>query len=1065
MKLFSAAGSYRMPAFLLAAGLCVAFGAGSLAAPQPAQAMDSAPAAEAPADSQQVESEAEAREVAATHNHEVVVADQSSPNVLVKARPDGYMEAVSSQVPEQAEVGGVWTAVDTTLVEKESGYEPKVAAVPVRIGKGGSPLIVSVKSESGDWVSESWPYGDLPVPTVSKSVAVFANVLPDVDLRVTATKAGMREVLVVKTADAAADPRLDEVRLTIKGARLVMATETDTMQAHTGSGDPVVAATPLWWDSSHESASAESPGAVEPKAVEATVDGSQSVLDVGAVTDGDVTYPLYVDPDWSAYLQYDWYTDRAYPNQAYLNPPENSVGYGIQNGVGYLSRAFYRFDTSFLAGKSVSSAHFDVVQNWANSCASTWTQLWQYGGSAVGFTWNTDPGLWVRAIDAQAYNNGGPCSPNPAWVGFSATPTAQDAATYSAPFIVLALRTADEGNSLSRKHFRWDAKLTVTYNSRPNQPANPAMTAPSRGCSTDPNNPSYVYGKAKITMKVNVTDPDTDQLTAANFFLKRISTGAVKTTPTSFQAQGANLTYTIDPASATLSAVEKLVDGEKYAWSARGSDNIQDSATDSPWCYFVVDSSAPALPTVSIDTSGGARIGSPLTATITPAPGEQIAGYQLWWTDTAKTSSSPAAPVTSYTTELPGCGAGVVGTVRVICASASGGATVTVAPIANPSTLWVAAYDKAGNVSFDAATNSSAAGAQVDATLPLDLSGGHLWKADTDPPVGLSDVIGTAAVTMGSFNGWGTDAGENDPQLTSVGLTALNRYVKAGVGHATEVDGGQVPGYTLEFPVGHVARYGAGSKQPVNSQVLYACKYGVGNMLSTSATCEGTGLTGRPLGYDWKTAADVPSGYQAREIFRCRIGTDYFVSVVPACEGGAAVEGSRGFVAVYVPTTTAAGVVDTTKSFTVSARVKANGGSEAQTIVSASGATNAGFYLQNSGGYWQFCVRSQGATLMTACAKGAAIPATPRFVTVSGVWDAINKQVMLVVHDEDLTEATTTSYTPPADDKAATGAVMFGAAGSGSTPLQILDGQIADVSLYPVALPRTALSQVPVPAP
>lgn len=1025
-----------------------------------------------PMDAQQADTEAEARVIAAAHDHDVVVGDQSSPNLLVKARPDGLMEAVSSQIPEQAEVDGTWQAIETTLVEKAEWFEPKVASVQVHVGKGGDSNIVSVRSASGEWVSETWPYGELPAPVVSKSTALFKDVLPDVDLRVAATKAGMREVLIIKSAAAAEDERVKQLRVTIEGARLEVAPETDTLRAHPNSGEPVVAATPLWWDSSHESASADSPGGVEVQAVDASVQGSQAVLDVGAVTDQEVTYPVFVDPDWSgSYLQYDWYTDRAYPNQSYLNPPENSVGYGIENGVSYLSRAFYRFDTAWLAGKVVADAHFNVVQNWANSCASTWTQLWQYGGSSVGFTWNTDPGQWVRILDQQGFNTGGPCSPNPGWVGFSAKLTAQDAATYSAPFITLGLRTADETNALSRKHFRWDAKLDVTYNSRPNVPTGAAMTAPSRGCSTDPANPSYVSGGQPLTLQVQATDPDPGNV-AANFYLSDTVTGTERLlTTTPLQAQNAVLQTTIDK--------NTLVDGRKYAWSAQSSDYLQVSARTAA-CYFVVDSTKPPLPTLSVTSAGHTdpmnatvwladnAVGAPMTIHLAPATGsvDPIGGYQLWWVPTGWTVSSPPPPVTDYTGTLPSCdGSGQP--VMVACAGAAGDADVTVAAPAFMATLWVAAYDRAGNVSFQISSNSAATGQEVRSSSPADLSASTIWRP-LDAATVISPEVGSATLNLGSNLGWSPSGAEETAQFQTPALVTLDRLVRGGVGHWTNSSVYEFPGgYGLQVITGQIGRLETGQAAPAGTLPLYACAYGAGNFPSTSSTCEGA--TTKPntlLGYTWASAANVPAGFSPVQIYRCRIGVDYFLSTESPCEGGVN-EGSRGFVARVAATVSSGDVVDTTKSFSVAARIRidAKSGVGSQTVLGTTASTQSAFFLQAAGGKWRFCVRAQGPTQGGGCATGPDV--TDRtFVTVIGSWDAINGIVSVAVLTDQTGAVPYFTYVKmPADNIRSSGVLTVGSAIYRGMPADFFGGSVAAVGVYPGLLTDTQMLTSPLPMP
>ncbi|WP_374008777.1 LamG-like jellyroll fold domain-containing protein [Leifsonia sp. LS-T14] len=1064
-------------AIVAAVGI-VAAGAPAVVVPVSAEAVPARPRGETkPAlvdDAAHAATEAEARLIARDHGHDVVVDDLSSPTLLVRARADGQMQAVSSQVPEQARVDGTWKPVESALVEHDRWWEPKVAAVPIRIGNGDSADIVSVRSESGDWITETWPYGDLPRPTVSKETAVFHDVLPGVDLRVKVTKAGMREVLVVKSAEAATDPRVADLRLGLRGATLSVKPETETLEAQPESGKPVVAATPLWWDSSEEHANADSPPGDEPQAVETTVAGGESVMDVAAIAAGDVTYPLFVDPDWSGYLQYDWYTDRAYPNQSYLNPPENSTGYGIQGGVGYLSRAFYRFDTAFLSGKAVSNARFNVVQNWSNSCAGTWTQLWQYGGSNVGFTWNSDPGQWVRPIDAQNYNTGGPCSPNPAWVGFSASSAAYDAALNGAPYLTLALRTDDESNSLSRKHFRWDAQLVVTYNSFPNIPTGASMISPSRGCSTDANNPAYVNGKQPITLQVAASDPDPGNV-AADFYLTTVATGAEQhLTTTPLQAQGAALRHTI--------SANTLADGKTYSWSSRASDYINGSPRTAP-CYFVVDSTKPGLPTLAI-TSGAELVpgstrtfrvpsapGEPISVTITPPAGEAIAGYQVWWTSGDPTTPGPAAPVTDYTSALPPCDSIAGADARVVCAATSGVTSVTVAPPSSLGTLWVAAYDRAGNVSCgvescDVASASSAAGIGIATSTDPDLSGGHRWFASSKGQTAIDDSVGSIPLKIGTVEGWDDDLWEDPPFITPT-FVSLNRFVKPGVSHATESSAsGTPPGHVLESTLGQLGAVATGTPAPPGSTVLFGCAYGLGNsLLTTIANCEGTGAASHVLGYIWTTAADVPKAFAARQIFRCRVGTDFFVSTLSNCEGQVN-ERSLGFVAVNVPSTTSAPVVDTRKTFTVVARVKPSTAQRIQTVVSTTGSPDSAFYLQAVNDSWRFCMRSQGPTKTTVCATAVwAKVDTTQFVTVIGHWDAINRRVGIsLAVGNTLLSPQWVSYTPPADDSASTGILQVGSATSGGYPSDFFGGSIAGVAVYPSLLSETALRK-PLPGP
>lgn len=303
-----------------------------------------------------------------------------------------------------------------------------------------------------------------------------------------------------------------------------------------------------------------------------------------------VTYPVFIDPDLNRGQNAFWYTDRAYPAQSYLNGNQADGVQRVGNGGGYLSHAFWQFDVSGLAGKKIQGATFNTGLVWSNSCTGKDIRAYRFGPQGAGFTWNTEQNLWYELADTR--NIG--CTTGA--VGFSAVVAANWASSTGSSTVQIGLRAADENDALTRRHFAQAASLTVSYNTPPNAPTNPAMTSPARSCATDANNPSFVNGAQAITLKVNASDADGGNV-AANFYLKTVATGAEKVIQvTGLQAQGANLTTTI--------AANTLVDGQTYAWSAAASDYIQVSNTRSPFCYFVVDATKPALPMVQLDATG-----------------------------------------------------------------------------------------------------------------------------------------------------------------------------------------------------------------------------------------------------------------------------------------------------------------------------------------------------------------------------------------------------------------------------------------------------------------------------
>ncbi|WP_308466740.1 hypothetical protein [Rathayibacter soli] len=146
------------------------------------QTVVSAGVSGAPADAKAADSESDARVIAQLYGHPVGVDSETSPTLLVSALPDGSMQAESDVVPARALQNGTWVAEDTSLAPVSAGWvAPRVAAAPVQFSTGGSAVMAQVQAPGGAWLTQSWPYGNLPTPSVSGSSVVYADVFPGVD--------------------------------------------------------------------------------------------------------------------------------------------------------------------------------------------------------------------------------------------------------------------------------------------------------------------------------------------------------------------------------------------------------------------------------------------------------------------------------------------------------------------------------------------------------------------------------------------------------------------------------------------------------------------------------------------------------------------------------------------------------------------------------------------------------------------------------------------------------------------------------------------------------------------
>ncbi|WP_405769518.1 hypothetical protein [Streptomyces sp. NBC_01538] len=124
----------------------------------------------------------------------------------VYATPEGHLEAREHLRPVRTRVDGAWRDIDTTLICGANGtVAPKVTSVGLSFSGGGfAPLVRMTKN--GRELALSWPT-ELPAPEMNGNTVTYPDVLPGVDLRMTAQQDGFTQLLVVKSAEAAASPR------------------------------------------------------------------------------------------------------------------------------------------------------------------------------------------------------------------------------------------------------------------------------------------------------------------------------------------------------------------------------------------------------------------------------------------------------------------------------------------------------------------------------------------------------------------------------------------------------------------------------------------------------------------------------------------------------------------------------------------------------------------------------------------------------------------------------------------------------------------------------------------
>ncbi|MFJ5924288.1 LamG domain-containing protein, partial [Kitasatospora sp. NPDC092948] len=222
------------------------------------------PASAEPAETAETLAVAEARRTGKPVEVEALRGESSD----VVAQPDGRLLSTTYVQPKRTRKAGRWVDLDPALqVLKSGALAPRGSTADLEFSGGGDQPLVRM-TQAGKELKLSWPKA-LPKPVVDGSVAEYRSVLPDVDLRLTATATGFTQVFVVHTAEAAKNPELDALRLGLNTGGLTVRQEADgSLKAVDPSGGGTVfeAPTPVMWDSSTATAPAEASAAAAPAA-------------------------------------------------------------------------------------------------------------------------------------------------------------------------------------------------------------------------------------------------------------------------------------------------------------------------------------------------------------------------------------------------------------------------------------------------------------------------------------------------------------------------------------------------------------------------------------------------------------------------------------------------------------------------------------------------------------------------------------------------------------------------------------------------------------------------------
>ncbi|MGW5420926.1 ricin-type beta-trefoil lectin domain protein [Streptomyces sp. NPDC003943] len=546
---------------------------------------------------------------------------------------------------------GGWVALDDTLVTRADGtVAPKAADSDLVISGGGTGPLATMTTEDGRQLAVSSPFpGALPKPVLSGNGALFENVAPDTDLKVTATKwGGYGTVVILRSPAAAANPAVRNMVFPTETKGLDLAKDKDgNLTAAHGRDTVFRSPAPIMWSAKEArhpgvrgSKNADMDASAPVDKTNGAIDGLSSPEGPGAratvakipvtqvkvtgtagkghgaialapsmdLLDGaDTSYPVYVDPDWSrdsrgkqhhAWVMQAWPGTSNFDRSGSNDRDHPGSGYqGWESPYG-IERALFEFDINGYYGSTINYASLRVNQyissDW--SCSTTYpVNVYRAGAFDGSVSWNNHvvgdwlDGKWVpgNGTNSACYND--------IPVDFNVTGAMRDAIRDTSKPIAFALRGNEgSGDKMGFKRFNYNATLSTEYDFPPNTPDNLRVNpVPRRVVAGDTQAcgsvPSTSYGWVTDThtdLISRVTSPNQGQLTEWVDLWDETANATANQGWSGFVSNWSEATYSVP--------VGTLQNGHNYAWATHGDDGLL-RGPSSTTCHFAVDITPPVM--------------------------------------------------------------------------------------------------------------------------------------------------------------------------------------------------------------------------------------------------------------------------------------------------------------------------------------------------------------------------------------------------------------------------------------------------------------------------------------
>lgn len=585
----------------------------------------------------------------------------------VFAQPNGTMKMELNVRPVRVRKDDRWVPVDTTLrLRPDGAVEPVAAAVDLTFSGGGDAPLARL-SRGAKSMELGWT-GPLPKPTLNGDTATYADVMPGVDLQVTADVDGFSHLLVVKSRQAA--EKLTELSypLSAKGLNLEIDKAGNLEATDKGGGTLFIAPTPKMWDSKGVTSQQALKEGRSPEAREATMGvelaGRKLRLrpDREMLTDPGTKFPVYLDPYFSAARNAWTAVWSNWPNSNYLNSSDVARVGHVESQT---NRSFFQMNTgSAIHGKQIMKATLRTYETWSYSCSARKVEAWATGKISKSTTWKNQPD-WVTLLDTKNVAKGWGSSCLPGGVEFDVTPQVIQAAALNWPNVTIGLRATSESDVYAWKKFKNNPSLVIEYNSFPDDPsAADVWSDPGGPCVSGDDRPVISTPAPRLWARLK----DVDNTLKARFQWFDGDGNKIGDYTTPEGSSGTAFSVSIPQAY--------YADGALLRWRARAEDGTANSEW-SPWCEATVDASAPGKePVVSSpefeENAWSDGVGLAGTFTFDPNGVTDVVSY-LYGLDTTPTTE--------------------------VAAGADGTATIRITPSHDgPNVLSVRSKDRAGQL-------------------------------------------------------------------------------------------------------------------------------------------------------------------------------------------------------------------------------------------------------------------------------------------------------------------------------------------------------------------------------